>query len=142
MWIYLSLFLAAFAAATLLPAQSEALLAYHARNPENALLGLFAVATCGNVMGSVVNWYCGRFLRRFQGRRWFPVSAEGMRRAEIRYHRYGRWSLLASWVPIIGDPLTVMAGVMREPLISFVPIVTVAKAARYLLVIGVALAWV
>jgi membrane protein YqaA with SNARE-associated domain len=121
--------------------QSEALLAYHVTNSDLGLAGLFGVATLGNVLGSVVNWYCGRFLRRFRGRRWFPVTPDAMQKAELRYHRYGRWSLLASWVPIIGDPLTVVAGVMREPLISFVLIVTVAKAARYMAVVAAAMTW-
>ena len=138
---YLSLFAAAFAAATLLPMQSEALLAYHVTNPGLSAMALFGVATAGNVLGSTVNWYCGRFLRRFRDRRWFPVSPQGMARAEARYHRYGRWSLLASWVPVIGDPLTVIAGTLREPLVSFLIIVTVAKAARYLVVIAAALTW-
>lgn len=138
---YLSLFAAAFVAATILPMQSEALLAYHVTNPALSLPLLLAAATFGNVLGSTVNWICGRFLRRFQDRRWFPVSPASLSRAEGRYHRYGRWSLLASWVPIIGDPLTVVAGVMREPFVSFVIIVTIAKAARYLVVTAAALAW-
>ncbi|WP_375691739.1 YqaA family protein [Pseudooceanicola sp. LIPI14-2-Ac024] len=138
---YLSLFLAAFAAATLLPAQSEALLAWFLTDPSLSVPLLLSVATLGNVLGSVVNWVCGRFLRRFQGRRWFPVSPARLEKAEAQYHRYGRWSLLASWVPIIGDPLTVVTGVMREPLPSFLVIVTIAKAGRYLAVAGVTLAW-
>lgn len=141
MFSYLSLFSAAFFAATILPMQSEALLAYYLTDPALSLAVLIAVATLGNVLGSVVNWVCGRFFRRFKDRRWFPVSAQKLARAEAHYHRYGRWSLLASWVPIIGDPLTVVAGLMREPLISFVIIVTIAKAARYLVVAAAALAW-
>ncbi|WP_109467242.1 YqaA family protein [Albibacillus kandeliae] len=138
---YPSLFLAAFVAATLLPAQSEALLAYYLTDGALSVPLLLGVATAGNVLGSVVNWLCGRFLRRFQDRRWFPVSASQLARAEAQYHRYGRWSLLASWVPVIGDPLTVVAGVMREPLPSFLLIVTIAKAGRYLAVAGLTLAW-
>lgn len=138
---YLSLFLAAFAAATLLPAQSEGLLAYFVTDASLSVPMLLVFATIGNVLGSLVNWICGRFLRRFQDRRWFPVSADRLARAETQYHRYGRWSLLASWVPIIGDPLTVVAGVMREPLLSFLFIVTIAKAGRYLVVAGLTLAW-
>ncbi|MYM54269.1 YqaA family protein [Thalassovita mangrovi] len=141
MFSYLSLFSAAFFAATILPMQSEALLAYYLTDPALSLAVLLGVATFGNVLGSVVNWVCGRFFRRFKDRRWFPVSPQKLARAEAHYHRYGRWSLLASWVPIIGDPLTVVAGLMREPLISFVIIVTIAKAARYLVVAAVALAW-
>ncbi|MDX1780694.1 MAG: YqaA family protein [Thalassovita sp.] len=141
MFSYLSLFAAAFFAATILPMQSEALLAYYLTDPALSLVVLMGVATAGNVLGSAVNWVCGRFLRRFQDRRWFPVSPQKLSRAETHYHRYGRWSLLASWVPIVGDPLTVVAGVMREPLLSFLIIVTIAKAARYLVVAAAALAW-
>lgn len=141
MFSYLSLFSAAFFAATILPMQSEALLAYYLTDPALSLAVLLGVATLGNVLGSIVNWVCGRFFRRFKDRRWFPVSPQKLARAEAHYHRYGRWSLLASWVPIIGDPLTVVAGLMREPLISFVIIVTIAKAVRYLVVAAAALAW-
>ncbi|WP_299822510.1 YqaA family protein [uncultured Jannaschia sp.] len=103
------LFGAAFLAATILPAQSELFLATLVlSDPERAGL-LVAVATVGNVAGSVVNWILGRFLTRFQGRRWFPVGPAAMARAERAYRRWGRWSLLLSWVPVIGDPLTVVA---------------------------------
>ncbi|QDC10563.1 DedA family protein [Oceanicola sp. D3] len=139
---YFSLFVAALVAATLLPAQSELVLAYLVTDPALSVPLLLGVATVGNVLGSVVNWLCGRFLRRFQDRRWFPVSGKGMARAEAVYHRWGRWSLLASWVPFIGDPLTVVAGVLREPLPSFLLIVTLAKAGRYLAVVAAALAWI
>ncbi|MEY8880821.1 YqaA family protein [Donghicola sp. XS_ASV15] len=138
---YLSLFFAAFVAATVLPMQSEVLLAYYLRDPELPVIALLVSATVGNVLGSTVNWYCGRFLRRFQDRRWFPVKPEHLGRAERTYHKYGRWSLLMSWAPFIGDPLTVIAGVLREPLPSFLLIVTIAKAGRYLLVAALALAW-
>ncbi|RUY32886.1 DedA family protein, partial [Mesorhizobium sp. M7A.F.Ca.US.001.04.1.1] len=69
----------------------------------------------------------------------FPVKPQAFDRAAARYRRYGRWSLLLSWVPIIGDPLTVVAGVLREPLWSFVAIVTIAKAGRYLVLAGAVL---
>jgi len=137
---YSGLFLAAFVAATLLPAQSEAvlvglLLAEYA--PGLVLL----VATVGNVLGSVVNWGLGRGIERFRGRRWFPVGEAALERARATYRRYGRWSLLLSWVPIVGDPLTVVAGVLREPLASFLLLVTLAKAGRYLVLAAVALSW-
>lgn len=84
----------------------------------------------GRVLGSAVNWLLGT--DRFRDRKWFPVKPAALDRAAVRYRRYGKWSLLLSWVPIIGDPLTVVAGVLREPLWSFLAIVTVAKAGRYL----------
>ncbi|QFT99998.1 Inner membrane protein YqaA (plasmid) [Roseovarius sp. THAF8] len=138
---YLTLFLSALVAATLMPMQSEAVLAYLLTDPKISIGMVLTVATFGNVLGSTVNWVCGRFFRGFQNRRWFPISADVLARAEGHYHRYGRWSLLASWMPVIGDPLTVVAGVMREPLAGFVVIVTIAKLSRYLVVAGLTLAW-
>lgn len=136
------LFAAAFVAATILPAQSEALLAYLVLEGDHALVLLLGAATVGNVLGSVVNWVLGVWAARLRDRPWFPVSPAAMTRAEATYHRWGRWSLLLSWVPVIGDPLTVVAGFLREPLTSFVIIVTLAKGARYGVVAAVALAWV
>lgn len=139
--IYFGLFSAAFAAATLLPAQSEAVLVgllLHGAQPAAALL---LVATLGNVLGSLVNWLLGRSVERLRHKRWFPVSDRQLERAQRRYHRYGRWSLLLSWVPIIGDPITVIAGTLREPLWSFLLLVTLAKGGRYLLLAAITLGW-
>ncbi|MGL1833476.1 YqaA family protein [Rhodocyclaceae bacterium SMB388] len=129
---YVALFLSAFGAATLLPLQSEAVLVGLLVNGAHPPWALIVVATAGNVLGSVVNWLLGLYLEHWRDRPWFPVRPERLEKAQANYHRYGRWSLLLSWMPIIGDPLTVIAGVMREPLWSFVLIVTVAKAGRYL----------
>ena len=128
---YLGLFFVAFGAATLLPLQSEAVLVGLLAYGEHPPWVLIAVATAGNVLGSVVNWFLGRYIERWRDQRWFPVSKEKLENAQRGYHRYGRWSLLLSWVPIIGDPLTVVAGIMREPLRSFLPIVLIAKLGRY-----------
>lgn len=136
---YLGLFAAAFLAATLVPAQSESVLVYLALTGTYSVVLLVAVASLGNILGSVVNWYLGRGIVHYRDRRWFPVAPANLERAQRWYARYGRWSLLASWLPIIGDPLTVVAGVMREPLPSFLAIVAVAKIARYALLVLVAL---
>lgn len=136
------LFFAAFVAATILPAQSEALLAGLVISGSQPTWLLVAVASLGNVLGSVVNWLLGRAAERLAGRRWFPVSPAALDRASRHYRRYGRWSLLLSWVPIIGDPLTVVAGVMREPLWSFLLLVTIAKVSRYVVVAMLAAQWV
>ncbi|WP_007966288.1 YqaA family protein [Pseudomonas sp. HOU2] len=138
---YIGLFAAAFGAATLLPLQSEALLVGLIASDRYWLWGLLGVATLGNVLGSLVNWWLGRGLERFQDRRWFPVSAKHMATARKHYERYGHWSLLLSWLPVIGDPLTLIAGVMREPLGRFLLIVTLAKAARYAVVAMLTLGW-
>jgi len=138
---YLGLFAAAFGAATLLPLQSEALLVGLIASDSYWLWGLLGVATLGNVLGSLVNWWLGRGLERFQDRRWFPVSAKHMATARRHYERYGHWSLLLSWLPVVGDPLTLIAGVMREPLGRFLLIVTLAKGARYAVVAMITLGW-
>lgn len=133
---YPGLFLAALIAATLLPAQSElvlsALLATGRFDPGVLLL----VASLGNVLGSAINWALGRFLARHRGARWFPVSEQAMEKAERRYRRWGELSLLLSWVPIIGDPLTLVAGVLRTPIWRFLVLVTIAKAGRYSVLIA------
>lgn len=128
---YLGLFGAAFGAATLLPLQSEAVLVGLLISGHYNLWLLLGIATLGNVLGSVVNWLLGRSVERFKERRWFPVSAKQLGRARGHYLRWGHWTLLLSWVPIIGDPLTLVAGVMREPLWRFLLLVTLAKGVRY-----------
>ncbi|WP_414864849.1 YqaA family protein [Pseudomonas sp. IT-P12] len=138
---YIGLFFAAFGAATLLPLQSEAVLVGLLLSERYGLLGLLAVATLGNVLGSLLNWWLGRGIERFRHRRWFPISPSHLEKARSHYQRYGHWSLLLSWVPVIGDPLTLVAGVMREPLGRFLLIVTLAKGARYGVLALATLGW-
>lgn len=138
---YLGLFLSALAAATLLPAQSEALLVGLLLQEPTAIWLLLACASTGNVLGSLLNWLLGRYLLHFRERRWFPLGERQLQSAESAYRRYGHWSLLLSWLPIIGDPLTVIAGVLREPLWRFLLLVSLAKTGRYLLLIGLAMGW-
>lgn len=138
---YVGLFLSALIAATILPMQSEAVLAGLLLGENHAVTVLLVVATVGNVLGSVMNWVLGRYLLRFKDRRWFPAGDSQLTRAQVWYRRYGRWSLLGSWLPVVGDPLTVVAGVMREPLLPFVVLVTVAKGTRYLVLAALVLGW-
>ncbi len=137
----LGLFVSAFLSATLLPGSSEAaLIALLALRQSDPAL-LVAVATAGNVLGSVVNWAIGRFFAHFSDRPWFPVSARAFERATAWYGRFGVWSLLFAWVPVIGDPLTVAAGVLRVPFWRFVVLVTLGKAARYVFIALAVLGW-
>ncbi len=124
-------FSAAFLSATLLVGVSEAALILAARQPDAHLIALFLAATAGNVLGAVVNFVLGRFLLRFENRRWFPVSPLNRKRAEALFGRYGRPILLLSWLPVVGDPLTLVAGLLRTPLPVFILYVTIGKAARY-----------
>ncbi|MBG0843640.1 DedA family protein [Pseudomonas chengduensis] len=139
---YLALFLSAFGAATLLPLQSEAVLVALLLAGQHPLWALLLVATLGNVLGSWVNWLLGRSIEHYRERRWFPVSPARLQQAQGWYARYGRWSLLLSWMPVIGDPLTLVAGVMRERLWIFMAIVTLAKASRYAVLTALTLTWI
>ena len=139
--VYAGLFLIAFGAATILPLQSELAVVGLLLDGNYPWEIVIFVASLGNILGSMVNWLLGRSFAHFQNRRWFPVNQQNMKRAEGWYHRYGRASLLLSWVPIIGDPLTIAAGVLREPLWSFIPLVGIAKIGRYLAIAAVTLNW-
>ncbi|PLP89874.1 hypothetical protein CYD26_16265 [Pseudomonas sp. FFUP_PS_473] len=136
------LFLSAFAAATLLPMQSEAVLVGLLIGEPNAVLSLLLIATLGNVLGSIVNWLLGRGIEQLRDKRWFPFKPEQLDKAQQRYQRYGQWSLLLSWMPVIGDPLTLIAGVMREPFWRFLLLVSVAKGGRYLILALLTLGWI
>lgn len=139
--VYGGLGASAFLAATLLPGSSEALLTGLAVTGSGDPALLLAVATAGNVMGSLANWLCGRFLSRIRDRPRFPVPPRRYAQAVAWYARYGRWSLLFAWVPIVGDPLTVVAGALSVPLAPFLLLVTIGKLARYGIVLAIALAW-
>jgi len=136
------LFFSAFIAATIFPAQSELVLVGLLVTDMAPVGALICVATIGNTLGSMTNWLLGRYFSRYRDRRWYPVKGETLAKAEAWYHKYGRWTLLLSWTPIIGDPLTLAAGVMREPLLSFTLIVGVAKLVRYLVVAAITLQWI
>lgn len=130
------LFAAAFLSATLVPGSSEAALAAALASGQAELVPALIVATLGNTLGSCVNWALGLYVAHLRGHRFFPVKEKDFARYEALYQKYGLWSLLASWVPIIGDPLTVMAGIFGTPLRLFIPIVAFAKFVRYLVVAG------
>lgn len=138
---YFGLFVSALGAATLLPLQSEGVLAALLLSDAYPLWALLTVASVGNVLGALLNWLLGRYLEHFRQARWFPVSATRLQQAQHWYGRYGRWSLLLSWVPIIGDPLTLVAGIMRERLWIFLLLVSLAKTTRYAVVAALTLGW-
>lgn len=138
---YSALFVAAFVAATIVPAQSELLLATLLAAGQFETSALLAAATAGNVLGSLVNWLIGRELAHHADARWFPASERAMKRAEAWFTRFGPAVLLLSWLPIVGDPLTLIAGMLRMRLVPVLVIVTIAKGGRYLLLAMAILGW-
>lgn len=128
------LFIAAFGAATLLLLQSEAVLLALFAQDVYAVWLLILVASLGNILGSCVNWYLGLKIEHFKAKKWFPVSETNLIKAQNIYQKYGFWSLLLSWVPIIGDPITLIAGLMRESFLKFLLVVSLAKTGRYICV--------
>lgn len=135
--MYLSLFVTAFLAATILPGSSEVLLGGLVLKGY-AVSWLWISATAGNTLGSVVNGMLGRQIDRFEGARWFPFSEQQLARARQRFNRYGQWSLLFGWLPIVGDALTLVGGVMRVPWFNFVALVALGKGLRYAIVLWIA----
>ena len=129
---YLLLFISAFGAATLLPLQSEAVLLALLVEGSHSVSWLLFVASLGNILGSCVNWWLGFKVEHYKDKKWFPVSQQQMLKAQAKYHKYGYWSLLLSWTPVIGDPITLIAGLMKENFWRFLFIVTLAKAGRYI----------
>ena len=128
---YLSLLAASFLAATILPAQSELVLSGLILAGRAPVWALVAVASLGNVGGSIVNYLLGLGLARLETARWFPIKRAALDKAEAFYRKWGRWSLLLSFAPIIGDPLTMIAGVLRERFWVFLALVTISKVGRY-----------
>jgi len=138
---YGGLFTTALVAATILPAQSELLLAALLTAGDQNPVLLVAFASLGNVLGSIINWGLGRFLIHLRHRRWFPLKPEVFDRAVGWYNRYGLWSLLLAWVPVIGDPLTVVAGALRVDLLRFTALVAIGKVGRYVFIALSVLWW-
>lgn len=135
---YLGLFFAAFLAATILPFSSEAVLAGLSAADGMDVVALWVVATAGNTLGAVVNWMLGRWCLHWQDRKWFPFKADDLDKADKWFAKWGIWSLLLSWVPVIGDPITFAAGFLRVHFVPFVVLVLIAKGGRYLAVLALA----
>ena len=130
----IGLFLSAFLAATLIPAQSELGLGYLVIITDYSMVLLITVASLGNTAGATINWFIGREVARS------VVTYKKMRPLTRYwtiinwYKKYGQWTLLLSWAPFIGDPITVIAGIFKVPLKIFLLIVALAKTSRYILI--------
>ncbi|GAB2176964.1 YqaA family protein [Dongia sp. agr-C8] len=132
---YAGLFTAAFLSATILPGSSEVVLVMLAFERKLDVTMLLLVATVANTLGSVVGWIMGRWFAGLSDRRWFPASPAQMERASRWFGRYGVWALALAWVPLIGDALTIVAGVLRVHLGLFTALVGLGKALRYVAVL-------
>ena len=132
--IYLSLFIISFLAATILPFSSELTLAGLIATSSYDNLLLLIVASLGNILGSVVNWILGFYSRNLSKKGWFPFKDQQIEKSTSWFNRFGKWSLLFAWVPIIGDPLTLAAGLLRIRFIEFLVLVTIGKVSRYIIV--------
>ena len=120
--------------ATLVPFGSEMYFAtLLSLNKYNNLLLLIAVST-GNILGSVFNWVCGYYVNYFIKKPWFPIKKEKIKKGTEIFNKYGKWSLLLSWAPFIGDPITFVAGTLRFSLIPFLILVSIGKVGRYLII--------
>ena len=95
---------------------------------------LFFVVSVGNVLGSFFNWVCGFYINFFIKKSWFPINNKIIDRGNILFKKYGKWSLLISWFPFIGDPITFAAGTLRYPIIPFLVLVSIGKVGRYLII--------
>ena len=132
--IYLSLFFISFLAATVLPFSSELTLAglISTSNYDNLLL--LVVASFGNVLGSVFNWSLGFYSRNLSTKKWFPFKETQIERSSKWFSKFGKWSLLFAWLPIVGDPLTFVAGLLRVRFLDFIILVAIGKVSRYLMI--------
>jgi membrane protein YqaA with SNARE-associated domain len=128
------LFASAFVASTILPMSSEAVLAAMAVAGSADRVLMFLVATAGNTLGAVVNWALGSYAAHWISGR---VARERLQfeRASRWFQRWGVWCLLLSWLPVVGDPLTLVAGLLRTAFVPFVLLVLIGKASRYALIL-------
>jgi len=132
---YFQLFIISFLAATILPLSSELVLSTMLLTDSFDKYLLLVVASFGNILGSSVNWYLGKKILIFKDKKWFPANERQIAKGEIYFKKYGIWSLLLAWVPIIGDPLTILAGILRVKFFTFLLLVSISKISRYIFLI-------
>jgi|TARA_B110000114_G_C15084421_1_gene395495 membrane protein YqaA with SNARE-associated domain len=132
---YINLTLVSFLAATILPFSSEIFLSVMILSKEYQSVLLLLFAGIGNISGSVVNWYIGKKILIFKNKKWFPVSSNQLNKSQEIFNKFGSWSILIAWVPIIGDPITVLAGVLKVKFLKFFILVTLSKLSRYIFLI-------
>ena len=132
--IYFSIFIFCLSLGTFFPFTSETyLFALLLSEKYNEFL-LLLFASLGNILGSLVSWVFGYFINFFIKKPWFPLNKYLLQKATDIFKKYGKWSLLLSWFPIIGDPIAFAAGTFRYNILFFLIFVSIGKVARYLLI--------
>ena len=131
----MKLFIISLLAATILPLSSEIVLTTMLLTNLFEKNILLVIASSGNILGSIFNWYLGKKITIFQDRKWFPVSPEQLNKSQKYFKKYGLWSLLLAWVPVIGDPLTLLAGVLKVRFSIFFILVSISKISRYVFIL-------
>ncbi|MDQ6954230.1 MAG: YqaA family protein [Mariprofundaceae bacterium] len=129
------LFFSALISSTLFPGGSEALLLYRL-NEGGHIATLLTIATVGNVLGSIITYAMGRLGSEAIHKKWLRMDEHKVAQAEAWFGRYGQASLLLAWLPIVGDPLCLVAGLLRSPFVWFIVLVSIGKLARYTLLAG------
>lgn len=131
LWALAGLFAATFLAATVVPFQSELVFAGLQLGGMAPLWLLITVASLGNTLGALVNYWIGARLDQPGARRWLRINEARLARARRWWQRWGVWSLLLSWAPVLGW-FTLVAGTMRTPLWQFMLLVGLAKTGRFM----------
>lgn len=124
-------FLISLISASIIPAQGELVMfALMASGKYTAWL-LFCTACAGTVLGVSINWFLGRYLSRFQNEKWFPVKTTYIEKAKLLFDRHGRTALLLAGIPLIGDPITIVAGALKINFWFYLFTAGLSKCARY-----------
>lgn len=134
MTAYFFLFLLSFLAATIFPFSSEITLVSLLSTGNYSSLLLISIASLGNIFGSVFNWFLGFYFLRHINKKWFPFKESQINRTSNWFKKFGIWSLLFAWVPIVGDPLTFVAGILKINFLLFLILVAAGKISRYLFI--------
>ena len=134
----MKLFVISLLAATILPLSSEIVLTTMLLTNLFEKNMLLIVASSGNILGSIFNWYLGIKINVYRDRKWFPVSSQQLEKIKYYFNKYGLWSLLLAWVPVIGDPLTLLAGVLNIRFSIFFILVSISKISRYVFILYLA----
>jgi membrane protein YqaA with SNARE-associated domain len=129
---YGTLFLLSFLASTIVPIGSEWLLVAMVIKGFDPVLSV-SIATAGNTLGACTTYGIGIYGSTWVIRRLFRLDESSRKRAELFYAKLGVWSLLFSWLPVVGDPLCLAGGLLRIHFGVFLLLVFIGKLFRYLL---------